>query len=275
MTPSLWQKAKKKEEWKSWLKTQHSENQDYSIWSHHFMANNWGNDGNSDRLYFGGAPKSLQMVTAAMKFKKMLAPWKKSYHQLRQHVKKQRHYFANKGPPSQSYGFSNSHVWMWQFDYKESWSPKKGYFSTVELEKTLESPLDYKEIQPVHPKGNQSWIFIGTTDAKVETPILWPPDVKNWLIWEDPDAGKGWGWGEKEMTEHEMVGWHHWLSGHEFEQTLGVGDGQGRLACSSPWGCKESDMTEWLNWNELLKEKENLSHLSFWSMLYKILDCFV
>ena len=275
MTPSLWQKAKKKEEWKSWLKTQHSENQDYSIWSHHFMANNWGNDGNSDRLYFGGAPKSLQMVTAAMKSKKMLAPWKKSYHQLRQNVKKQRHYFANKGPPSQSYGFSNSHVWMWQLDYKESWAPKKGYFWTVELEKTLKSPLDYKEIQPIHPKGNQSWIFIGTTDAKAETPIT----LATWCE-ELTHLKRPWCWerlrvGGEDTTQHEMVGWHHWLGGHEFEQTLGVGDGQGSLACSSPRGCKESNMTEWLNWNELLKEKENLSHLSFWSMLYKILDCFV
>ena len=116
------------------------------------------------------------------------------------------------------------------------------------LEKTLESPLDYKEIQPVHPKGNQSWIFIGRTDVEAETPILWSPDVKNWLIWKDPDAGKDWGQEEKGMTEDEFVGWHHWLNGHGFGWTPGVGDGQGGLACCSSWGCKESDTTEQLNW---------------------------
>ena len=121
-----------------------------------------------------------------------LLPWKKSYVQPRQHIKKQRHYFANKGPSSQSYGFSSSHVWMWELDYKESWVPKNWCFWTVVLEKTLLSPLDCKEIQPVHPKGNQSWIFIGRTDAKAEAPILWPPDAKNWLTGKDPDAGKDW-----------------------------------------------------------------------------------
>ena len=122
----------------------------------------------------------------------MLTPWKESYDQPRQHVKKQRHYFANKGPSSQGYGFSSSHVWMWELDYKESWTLKKWCFQTVVLEKTLESPLDCKEIQPVHPKGNQSWIFIWRTDAEAETPILRPPDVKSWLIVKDPDAGKDW-----------------------------------------------------------------------------------
>ena len=114
-------------------------------------------------------------------------------------------------------GFSSSHVWMWKLDCKESWAPKNWCFWTVVLEKTPESPLDCKEIQPVHPKGNQPWIFTGRTDAEAETPILWPPDVKNWLIWKDPDAGKDWGQDEKGMTEDEMVGWHHWLNGHEFE----------------------------------------------------------
>ena len=131
--------------------------------------------------------------------------------------KKQRHYFANKGLSSQSYGFSSSHIWMWELDYKKSWVPKNWCFWTVVLEKTLESPLDSKEIQPVHPKGNRSWIFIGGTDAEVEAPILWPPDAKNWLIWKDPDAGKDWEWEEKGMTEDEMVEWHQWLNGHEFE----------------------------------------------------------
>ena len=138
----------------------------------------------------------------------LLAPWNKSYGQPRQHIKKQKHYFANKGLSSQSYGFSSSHVWMWELDYKESWVPKNWWFWTAVLEKTLESPLDCKEIQPVHPKGNQSWIFIGRTDTEAETPTLWPPDAKNWLIWKDPDAGKDWRQEEKGMTEDEMAGWH-------------------------------------------------------------------
>ena len=119
------------------------------------------------------------------------------------------------------------------------------------LEKTLESPLDCKEIQPVHPKGDQSWIFIGRTDAEAETPILWLPDEKSWVTGKDPDAGKDWRQEEKGTTEDEMVGWHHWLNGHEFEWALVVGDGQGSLSCCSPWGCKELNMTEWLNWAEL------------------------
>ena len=123
-------------------------------------------------------------------------------------------------------------------------------FWTVVLEKALESPSDCKEIQPVHPKGKQSWIFIVKTDAKAETPILWPPDGKNWLTGKDPDAGKDWRQKEKGTTEDEIVGWHHWLDGHEFEQALGVGDGQGSMACCSPWGGKESDMTDRLNWTE-------------------------
>ena len=147
----------------------------------------------------------------------MLTPWKESYDQPRQHIKKQRHYFANKGPSSQSFGFSSSHVWMGELDYKESWVLKNWCFWTVVLEKTLESPLDGKEIQPVHPKGNQSWICIGKTDAEAETPILWPSDAKSWLIGKDPDAGKDWREEEKGMTEDEMVGWHHWLHGDEFE----------------------------------------------------------
>ena len=147
----------------------------------------------------------------------MLTPCKKSYDWPRQHIEKQRQYFANKGPSSQGYGFSNSHVWMWELDYKESWGPKNWCFWTVVLEKTLEIPLDSKEIQPVHPKGNLSWIFIGRTDAETETPILWLPDTKNWLIWKGPDAVKDWGQEEKGMTEDEIVGWLHWLNGHEFE----------------------------------------------------------
>ena len=182
----------------------------------------------------------------------MLAPWKKSYDQPIQHIKKQRHYVANKGPSNQSYGFSNSHVWMWELDYKESWVPKNWCFRPVVLKKTLKSPLDCKEIQPVHPKGDQSWVFIGRTDAEVETPILWPLNAKNWLIWKEPDAGKDWRQEKKEMTEDEMVGWHHWFNRHElFEKTTGVvidrevwSTAVHRVAKSQTW---LSDSTE-LNW---------------------------
>ena len=159
----------------------------------------------------------------------MLAPWKKNHDNLRQCIKKQRHDFADKGPYSQSYGFSSSHVQMWELDHKESWVPTNWCFWTVVLEKTLESPLDCKEIQSVHPKGNQSWIFIGRTDA--EAPILWPPDVKSQLTGKDPDAKKDRGQEEKQATEDEMVAWHHWLHGHEFEQAPGDSEGQGSLAC--------------------------------------------
>ena len=138
------------------------------------------------------------------------------HNKISQHIKKQRHYFTSKGPSSQSYGFSSSHVWMWELDYKESWVPKNWCFWTMVLGKTLESPLHCKEIQPVNLKGNQSWILIGRTDAEAEPPILWPPDVKNRLIGKDPDAGKDWRQEEKGTTEDEMVGWHHQLYGHEF-----------------------------------------------------------
>ena len=143
--------------------------------------------------------------------------WATREAQPRQHIKKQRHHFPDKGLFSQSYGFSSSHVSTWELDHKEGWLPKNWCFWTLMLEKTLESPLDCKEIKPAHPKGNQSWIFIGRTDADAETLILWPSDAKNWLIWKDSDAGKDWRWEEKRPTEDEMVGWHHWLNGHEFE----------------------------------------------------------
>ena len=175
---------------------------------------------------------------------KTLASWKKSYDKPGHCIRKKRHHFANKGPYSQSYGFSSSHVWMWELDHKEGWASKNWCFWTVVLEKTLERPLDSKEITLVNHKGNQSWIFIGRTDA--EAPVLWPPDVKNWLIWKDPNAGKDRRL-EKGTTEDEMVGWHHWLNGHKFEQVPGDGDGEGTLACCSPWDCKELDMIEQLN----------------------------
>ena len=149
---------------------------------------------------FWGAPKITADGDFSHEIKRHLLLG--SYDQPRQHVKKQRHCFANKGLSSQSYGFSSSHVWIWELDYKENWVPKNWCFWTVELEKTLESDLDCKEIQPVHPKGNQSWIFIGRIDAEAETPILWPPDAKNRLIWKDPDAEKDWRWVEKGMTEY-------------------------------------------------------------------------
>ena len=179
----------------------------------------------------------------------MLAPWKKSYDQPRQHIKKQSHYFVNKRPSSQSCGFSSSHVWLWELEYKESWALRNWCFWTVVLEKTLESPLDSKEIQPVHPNGNQSWIFIGRTDAdaEAEARILWSPDVKSWLTGRDPVAGQDWRWEEKGMTEGEIFGWHHWLDGHEFEQALGDGERQRSLECCSPWGHKELDTPERLN----------------------------
>ena len=141
---------------------------------------------------------------------------------------------------------------MWELDYKENWAPKNWCFWAVVFEKTLESPLDCKEIQPVHPNGDRSWVFIGKTDVETETLILWPPDAKSWLIWKDPDAGNDGGQEEKGMTEDEMVGWHHWLSGHEFGWTPGVSDGQGVLVCCCPWGPKESATTDRLNWTDIL-----------------------
>ena len=188
-----------------------------------------------------------------------------------QHIKKQRHYFANKDLSSQGYGFSSGHVWMWELDHKESWAPKNWCFWIGVLEKTLVSPLDCKEIQPVHPKGNQSWIFIGRTDAEAETTITWPPDVKSWLLRKDPDAGKDWRQEEMGTTKDEMVGWHHWLNGHEFELALGIGDGQGSLACCSSWGRKESATTEWLNWTELSPHcrRARCEHLAQGSLLRK------
>ena len=140
---------------------------------------------------------------------------------------------------------------MWELDYKESWGPKNWCFWTVVLEKTLESPLDSKEIHPVHPKGNKSGIVIGRTHAEAETPVVWLPDANNWLIWKDPDAEKDWKQEEKGTTEDEMVGWHHRLDGYEFEGAPGVGDWQRSPACCNPLGCKETETTEQLNWTEL------------------------
>ena len=155
-----------------------------------------------------------------------------------QHIKMQRHHFANKGPYSQSYGFPSSLVWMWELDYKESWVLKNWCFWTVVLEKTVESSLDSKEIKLINPKGSQPWIFTGRSDAEAEAPIFWPLDVKSQLIGKDPDARKDWRQEEKEVTEDEMLGWHHRLNEYEFEQTLRDSKGQASLVCCSPWAAK-------------------------------------
>ena len=185
---------------------------DHGIWSHHFMADRWGKSGNSDRLYFLGLqnrcrwwlqPRQLLLgrkvmtnLDSILKSRDITLPTKVCL------VKAMADY-------------SSSHIWMWMLNYKESWAPKNWCFWTVVLEKTLKSPLDCKGIQPVHPKGDQSWVFTGRTDVEAETPILWPPDGKSWLIWKDPDAGKERGQ-EKGTTEDEMIGWHHWLNAHGF-----------------------------------------------------------
>ena len=149
------------------------------------------------------------------------------------------------------YSFSSSHVWMWELDCEEGWALKNWRFWTVVFEKTLESPLDCKEIQPVHSEGDQPWDFFGGNDAEAETPVLWPPHAKSWLIGKDSDAGRDWGQEEKGTTEDEMAGWHHWLDGRESQWTLGAGDGQGGLVFCDSWGQKESDTTEGLNWTEI------------------------
>ena len=197
---------------------------------------------------FFWAPKSLQMVTAAMKLKDTSIC-------LLKHIEKQRHSFANKGSSSQGYGFSSGHVWMWELDCEEGWELKNWSFWTVVLKKILESPLDCKEIQPVHSKGDQPWDFFGKNDAKAETPVLWPPHAKSWLIGKDSDAGRDWGQEGKGTTEDEMAGWHDWLYGRESQWTPGVGDGQGGLACCGSRGRKKSDMTEWLIWSDVLYRK--------------------
>ena len=209
------------------------------------MTNRWGNNRNSDRFIFLGS-KITANGDCSHEIKRCLLLGRKVTTNL-DNIKRQRHYPANKGPSRQGYGFSSSHVWMWELDVKEGWALKNWYFWTVVLEKTLEHPLDCEEIKPVNPNGSTSWIFIGRTDGETEAPILWPPVVKNWLIWKDPDAGKNWMWEEKGMIEDEVVGWHHQLSGHEFKQAQRDGERQRSPVYCSPWGHIESDMTEQLN----------------------------
>ena len=224
------------------------------------MSNRRGKSGNSDNFIFLGSKTTVD-GECSHKIKRRLLFGRKAMTSLESLSEtsetstgtKQRHHFADKGLSSQGYCFSGSHVWIWDLDYKESWALKNWCFWSIVLEKTLESPLDCKEIQTVHPKGNQSWIFIGRADVEAETPTLWPPDVKNWLIWKDPDVVKDWRLEEKGTTEDEMIGWHHWLNGHEFGWAPGVGVGQGGLAWCSSWVCKESDTTEQLNCTELCR----------------------
>ena len=194
----------------------------------------------------------------------MLSPWKKSNDKPRQCIKKQRHYFAYKGPYSQSYGFSSSHVWMWELDNKKGWALKNLCLWTVELGKTLETPLDRKEIKPVNPKGNQHRIFIGRTNAETEAPIFWPSDVKSQLIGKDPDAERDWKQEETGSTEDEMVGWHYWLNGHEFEQTPGDSKGQEAWR-AAVYGVAKSQtwLSDWTTTTYVFGEKKNPSILTF------------
>ena len=207
----------KEEGEKAGLKFSIQKKEDYGIQSHHFMASRWGNNGNSNRLIFGSS-----IITAdgdcSHEIKRRLFLGRKAMTNLHRVLKSRD--ITDKGLYNQSYGFSNSHIWVWELDHKESWELKNWCFWTVVLEKTLESPFDCMEIQPVHPKGNQSWIFIERTVAEAEATILWPLDAKNWLIGKDPDAGKDWKQEEKGTTEDEMVGWHHQLDRLEFELVM-------------------------------------------------------
>ena len=185
----------------------------------------------------------------------MNASWQESFDKPRQYVQKQRFCFhiASKGQYSQGYGLSSSHAQTWELDNKEGRVPNNWCFRTMVPEKTLESPLESKEIKLVNLKGNHSWIFIGRTDAEAEAPILWPLDGNSWLIGKDPDAGKDWRQKDKRVTKDKMVGWHHQFNGHELGQTLGDGEGWGNLACYSPWGHEDLNMTWWLTNNNLAK----------------------
>ena len=240
---------------------QHSKNWDHGIRSHHFMANGREKvEAVTDFIFLGS--KITAVGDCSHEIKKTLASWKKCYGKPRQCIKKQRHHFTNRSPYSQSYGFTANHVWMvwmWELNQKEDWALKNWCFQTVVLEKTLESPLDCKEIQPVNAKGNPSWIFIGRTDAEAEAPVVWPPDAKSWLTEKEADAGKDCWQKEKDATEDEMVRWYHWLNRHEFEQTPGDSEGQDSLVCCSLWGCKD------LTWQQNNNNSKGSSSLRDWN----------
>ena len=207
------------------------------------MANRWGNSGNSDTFFLFLSSKITVDGDCSCEIKTCMLLGRKVMRNINSVLKSRDITLLTKVCIDKAMVFPLVHVWMWELDHKESWALKNWCFWTVVLEKTLESPLDSMESKSINPKGNQSWIFIGRADA--EAPILWPPDLKNWLIGKDHDAGEDWRQEVKGTTEVEMVGCHHWLDGHESEQAPGVGDGQ---VCCSPWSGKESDTTEWLNW---------------------------
>ena len=214
------------------------------------MANRWGNSGNSEILYILGS-KFTADGDCSHEIKRHLLLGRKVMTNLDSIFKSRDITLPTRVHLVKAIVFPVVMYWMWELDFEESWAPKNWCFWTVVLEKTLQSPLDCKEIQPVHSKWDQSWVFFERNDAKAETPVLWPPHVKSWLTGKDFYAGRDWGREEKGTTEDEMAGWHHWFDGGESEWTPGDGDGQGGLACCDSWGHKESDTTERLNWTEL------------------------
>ena len=223
----------------------------------------WENSGSSVRFYLLGLQNHCGWWLQPWN-QRTIASWQESDDKPRQCVEKQRHNPANKGLYSQGCGLPSGHVWLWELDLKEGRTPKNWCLQTVVLQKTLESPLDIKEIKSVNFKGNQPWILTGRTDAEVETQVFCSSDVNSWLIRKVPDAGKDWGQKEKRASENEMAGWYHWCDGHGLGQTSGDGEGQAGLAGCSPWGCKESDTTGRLNNNNNEINTEIITTNSHW-----------